>query len=118
MTVGADSVVSPYQFAGHRIAQAFLRPHVLDFIDSATAHIGMDLEIAQVPVPAHSPLAGQSLAASKIRHDLGVIVLAIKRGTDMHINPSRDEVMQAGDFLIAMGEPAALRKLEAAVIIQ
>ncbi len=107
---GADRVISPYYFAGHRIAQAFLRPHVLDLIDSA--RMGMDLEIAEVKVPEHSRFVGQTLAASKIRHDLGVIVLAIKRGKEMHVNPSRDDVMHTGDFLIVMGEPAALRKLE------
>jgi voltage-gated potassium channel len=114
LTAGANSVVSPYSFAGHRIAQAFLRPHVLDFIDSATVNrqLGMNLEIAQIVVPEHSRFAGESLATSRMRHDLGVIVLAIKRGGGMLTNPSRDEVMQAGDFLIVMGEPAALRKLE------
>ncbi len=111
-TAGADTVVSPYHFAGHRIAQSFLRPHVLDFIDSATVQIGMDLEIAQIEVRPDSRLVGQTLAASNIRHDPGVIVLAIKRAGQRRVNPSRDDVMQTGDFLIAMGEPGALRKLE------
>jgi voltage-gated potassium channel len=114
LTAGANSVVSPYSFAGHRIAQSFLRPNVLDFIDSATLHqhLGMDLEIAEIVVPGHSRFDGESLADSKIRHDLGVIVLAIKRGGDMRMNPTHDEVMHAGDYLIVMGEPKALRKLE------
>ena len=112
LTAGANAVVSPYHFAGHRIAQTFLRPHVLNFIDSATAHLGMDLEIAEIVIGSHSRFAGQSLASSKIRNELGVIVLAIKRGAEMHTNPSRDDLMQAGDYLIVMGEPAALRKLE------
>ncbi len=115
-TAGADTVVSPYHFAGHRIAQSFLRPHVLDFIDSATVHLGMDLEIAEIEVRPASRLAGQTLAASNIRHDPGVIVLAIKRGAEMQVNPSRDDRMQAGDYLIAMGEPAAVRKLEEAAV--
>src|SRR6185503_10569192 len=45
LTAGADSVVSPYSFAGQRIAQSFLRPHVVSFLDTATTHLGMDLEI-------------------------------------------------------------------------
>ena len=32
LTAGADSVVSPYNFAGYRIAQTFMRPHVVDFL--------------------------------------------------------------------------------------
>ena len=49
LTAGADSVVSPYSFAGQRIAQSFLRPHVVSFLDTATTHLGMDLEIGEVP---------------------------------------------------------------------
>jgi voltage-gated potassium channel len=113
-TAGADSVISPYHFAGHRIAQYFLRPHVLDFIDSATVNLGMDLEIAEVEIEPPSRFAGQTLAASKIRAELGVIVLAIKRGSEMRMNPTRDDVIHAGDYLIAMGEQASLRKLQQA----
>ncbi len=111
-TAGADTVVSPYHIAGRRIAQSFLRPHVLDFIDNATLHLGMDLEIAQIEVRPDSRLVGQTLAGSNIRHDPGVIVLAIKRGDSMHVGPSGNDGMQAGDYLIVMGEPAAVRKLE------
>ncbi|MFZ0794976.1 MAG: potassium channel family protein, partial [Candidatus Korobacteraceae bacterium] len=35
LTAGANHVVSPYDFAGYRIAQTFLRPHVVDFFDTA-----------------------------------------------------------------------------------
>lgn len=115
-TAGADTVISPYHFAGHRIAQAFLRPHVLDFLDSATVHLGMNLEIAQIAISAGSKFVGQSLAASHIRHDMGVIVLAIKRGEEMRVGPSRDDVMEPGDVLIAMGESSGLRRLEEAAL--
>jgi voltage-gated potassium channel len=113
-TAGADSVVSPYHFAGHRIAQSFLRPNVLDFIDSATVDIGVDLEIAEVEVRPESRFVGQSFRESQVRADMGVIVLAFKRAGRMKFNPLPDDRMQAGDFLIAMGEPAGLRKLEEA----
>jgi voltage-gated potassium channel len=114
LTAGANSVISPYHSAGHRIAQAFLRPFVLDFIDTATVNLGMDLEIAQILVPPESQFAGQTVAASEIRRKTGVIVLAIKRADGLHMNPTRDDVILSGDILIAMGEGAALRKLELA----
>jgi voltage-gated potassium channel len=112
LTAGANAVVSPYHFAGHRIAQAFLRPHVLDFLDSATVHLGIPLEIAQVKVASGSPYAGKTIASSHIRHDTGVIVLAIKRGEKLHVGPNKDDAMEAGDYLIVMGDPTSLRKLE------
>jgi voltage-gated potassium channel len=112
MTAGADSVVSPYIFAGQRIAQSFLRPHVVSFLDTATTHLGMDLEIGEVPISATSRFAGKTIETSRIRQDRGVIILAIKRAAGMRFNPAPDDRIEAGDFLIAMGEPEQLRQLE------
>jgi len=112
LTAGADSVVSPYIFAGQRIAQSFLRPHVVSFLDSATTHLGMDLEIGQVAIAPRSPFAGMTIESSRIRQDRGVIVLAIKRESGMRFNPAPDDRIESGDFLIAMGEPQQLRELE------
>jgi voltage-gated potassium channel len=112
LTAGADSVVSPYIFAGQRIAQSFLRPHVVSFLDTATTHLGMDLEIGEIPVVPRSPFAGKTIETSRIRQDRGVIILAIKREAGMRFNPAPDDRIEAGDFLIAMGEPQQLRQLE------
>lgn len=111
-SAGADSVVSPYIFAGQRIAHSLLRPHVVSFLDTATTHLGMDLEIGQVAITAASPFAGQTVESSRIRQDRGVIVLAIKREAGMRFNPSPDDRIEPGDFLIAMGEPQQIRELE------
>jgi voltage-gated potassium channel len=113
LTAGADSVVSPYNFAGYRIAQTFLRPHVVDFFDTAMLQSQHPLEIEEVQVQPGSRVAGQTLEGSRIRQEMGVIVLAIK-GEDslMRFNPAPDEVIHAGDHLVAMGEPAGLRRLE------
>ena len=112
LSAGADSVVSPYVFAGQRIAHSFLRPHVVSFLDAATTHLGMDLEIGEVPISARSVFAGKTVESSRIRQDRGVIILAIKRAAGMHFNPSPEDRIEAGDFLIAMGEPQQLRELE------
>jgi len=112
LTAGADSVVSPYLFAGQRIAQSFLRPHVVSFLDTATTHLGMDLEIGEISVPSHSSFAGKTIENSRIRQDRGVIILAIKREQGMRFNPSPEDRIEPGDYLIAMGEPGQLRQLE------
>ncbi len=112
LTAGADSVVSPYLFAGQRIAQSFLRPHVVSFLDTATTHLGMDLEIGEISVPKHSSFAGKTIESSRIRQDRGVIILAIKREQGMRFNPSPEDRIEPGDYLIAMGEPGQLRQLE------
>jgi voltage-gated potassium channel len=112
LTAGADSVVSPYSFAGQRIAQSLLRPHVVSFLDTATTHLGMDLEIGEIHIKSSSTFAGKTLESSRIRQERGVIVLAIKRREAMRFNPPPDERIEPDDCLIAMGEPSQLRKLE------
>ncbi|MBZ5682557.1 MAG: potassium channel protein [Acidobacteriia bacterium] len=112
LTAGADSVVSPYSFAGQRIAQSLLRPHVVSFLDTATTHLGMDLEIGEIQVTGKSVFAGKTIESSRIRQDRGVIILAIKRQQGMRFNPAPDEPIQPDDCLIAMGEPSQLRRLE------
>jgi voltage-gated potassium channel len=112
LTAGADSVVSPYRFAGYRIAQTFIRPNVVDFFDTAMNQ-KRPLEIEEVKVEKGARFVGQTLEASRIRQELGVIVLAIKgESSAMRFNPPPDEVIHAGDHLIAMGDPDGLRRLE------
>jgi voltage-gated potassium channel len=112
LTAGADSIVLPYTFAGYRIAQTFVRPHVVDFFDTA-----MDrehkLEIEEVQVKSGSAISGKTLEASRLRRESGVIVLAIKgEGSEMRFNPAPDSVIHPGDHLIAMGDPEGLQHLE------
>jgi len=112
LTAGADSVVSPYHFAGQRIAQSFLRPHVVSFLDAATTHLGIDLEIEEIQVPEGSVFSGKTVESSRIRQERGVIILAIKREQGMHFNPAPEDRIEVGDYLIAMGEASQLRQLE------
>ncbi len=116
ITAGANHVISPYNFAGYRIAQTFMRPHVVDFFDTAMNR-QLPLEIEEVQVQPGSRVAGQTLEGSRIRQEMGVIVLAIKGETsDMRFNPSPDEVIHEGDHLIAMGQPDGLRRLEQSAV--
>jgi len=113
-TAGADQVISPYGFAGFRIAQAFLRPHVINFLEVAllrSSELGLELE--ELKIDPSSIYVGQDLRSSGIRHDLGITVLAIKReGQEMKYSPEADSLLCAGDHLIVMGEPSHLRELE------
>jgi voltage-gated potassium channel len=110
---GADKVISPYAMGGHRMAQAALRPAVVDIIELVTHYRSLELQLEEVVVPAKSPCEGVSLRDSGLREQLGVIVVAIKRTSGgMIFNPSADERIEAGDRLIALGEPMRLKELE------
>lgn len=109
---GANRVVSPYAIGGHRLAQAVLRPTVVDFIELASKHEHVELQLEEIPVTTKSPLAGHTLRGSGIRSDLKVIVVAVKRGNGhMVFNPDPDIVIGAGDILIAIGPREQLDQL-------
>ncbi len=112
---GANLVVSPYYFAGQRIARLLTRPHVQRFIDLALSSLSneLDLQIEEVEVVARSDLAGSTLAEAHLRNRLGVLVLAIRRKAGkIEFNPSGRDKIEPGDFLIAMGETQPLKNLE------
>jgi voltage-gated potassium channel len=113
---GADSVFAPYAITGHRLAQALLRPHVVQFLDFTTKDVGEDIAIEQVRVSETSEMAEKSIRELQIGRDLGVIVLAI-RGADgqMRFNPGADTRVHPGDYLIVMGQQQKLRLLEGLV---
>jgi len=112
--VGADAVFAPYTMTGTRLAQALLKPHVRQFLDFATAHgLGPSIRIEQLEVDTASDLVGRSLAETRLRSELKVIVLAIRRADgQMLFNPPAETAIAAGDYLIVMGEPDPLRRLE------
>ena len=114
-TAGADVVISPYAAAGHRIAQSFLRPNVLDFLDIATDRSGtLEMLIEEIRVPEGSPLANSTVGGSGIHHQFGIMILAIRRADGQtRFNPAAQDPISAGDCLIAMGELQQLAKLEA-----
>jgi voltage-gated potassium channel len=113
MRAGANRVVAPYAIGGLKVAQAVLRPAVVDFIELATASEHLDLQIEETLVRPSGQLAGRSLADSRLRQDLGVIVVAIKKSNGHLVsNPAGDVVMEAGDTLIVLGGRPNLDKLE------
>jgi voltage-gated potassium channel len=114
-TAGADVVISPYAAAGHRIAQSFLRPNVLDFLDIATDRSGtLEMVIEEIKVGGQSSLAQSTVGSSGIHHEFGIMILAIRgAGGEIRFNPRAQDPIHGGDYLIAMGEPAQLMKLEA-----
>jgi voltage-gated potassium channel len=109
---GADFVFAPYNSTGHRMAQAMLKPHVLQFLDF-TEQQGVDVEIEQVHVASHCSVAGRTLAEADIRQRSGVVILAIRKASgEMLFNPAPEVQVSGGDHLIAMGDSRNLQKLE------
>jgi voltage-gated potassium channel len=111
---GATTVLTPYTFIGHRLAQSMLRPHVLSFLDVASAFSGrgdLEIETEQLQISKESPLCNRTLEEARVRQTYGLIVLALKKGSDnMLFNPEANTRVEAGDVLIAMGQRGQLKR--------
>jgi voltage-gated potassium channel len=119
---GATTVFTPYTFIGHRLAQAMLRPHVLNFLDVASAFSqGVDLaiETEQLHISRESALCGKTLEGAQVRQVYGVIVLALKKAAGgMKFNPDANTKLEAGDVLIAIGERSQLKRISEELHVQ
>lgn len=109
---GADRIIRPLHIGAQHMAQAVLRPAVLDFVQlEARAH-EREFMIEEVPVPPGSLLAGRTLLESDIRRRAGVILIGIKRASgDLIFNPSASTPIQEGDVLVAMGDVSLMNAL-------
>ncbi len=113
LRAGADRVVSPYAIGGSRVAQAVLRPTVMDFIDLATRSEQPELQMEEVMVVAKSALEGSTISSSLLHKKHGIFIVAVKRVSgQMVYNPPGDFVLQGGDTLIVLGHRDQLDQLE------
>ena len=110
---GADTVFTPYAMAGRQLADALLRPHVVEFLDFAGTSIAPKVMTEQVRVTPGATLAGKNIEQLAELRKTGVILLAVRRlGGETVFNPPPECELNAGDFLIVMGERPSLQRLE------
>jgi trk system potassium uptake protein TrkA len=94
--LGADRVVSPEQEAGIRVAHTFNIDGVVDYLVIAPR-----FGIARVlPPPAY---LGRTLRDIDLQGRFQLTPIALSRGEKVVVNPSRDEVLRAGDELVLVG---------------
>jgi voltage-gated potassium channel len=107
---GASQVISPHQLGGQRIANAILRPAVVEFIELTTPGSGEEVDLEEVRLEPGSPLADLTLDALPAR-GVRVSVVAIKGDGPLRLNPGARDSLRAGDRLIVVGDRENLARL-------
>lgn len=100
---GADRVISPYQMAGHHLAELALRPALVDLM--ATLHHGKaDIAVEELLVAPGCQALGRTLEETGLMAGTGARLLALRREDgSLFVNPRSDLPLQAGDLLVALG---------------
>ncbi|TDT61044.1 potassium channel family protein [Fonticella tunisiensis] len=103
--IGADRVVFPEREMGVRVGHNLCSSNILEYIE-----LSPDYSIMEV-----TPLEewhGKSLSELNMRSKYGINIMAIKRGNDINISPTADDVLQEGDILVVVGATDDLKNIE------
>jgi voltage-gated potassium channel len=110
---GADKVVSPLKMGGYRMSTAVAETAVYDLVERLAMNPEIDVETRGVTVGDESRFSGQTLAESGIRHDFGLIIVAVQRVSGQIVfNPEAETVIEPGDTLITMGGAEQVKRLQ------
>lgn len=109
---GATRVMNPLSSGAIRMARFMLSPSIENFVEVAESE-GVDWEIADVQVPAHSILVGRMLSETGLR-DSGIMLLGVRKASGQKIFPPPGHlVIEPGDSLFAFGNSDGVAKLTA-----
>lgn len=103
--IGADKVVFPERDMGARIAHNLVSSNILDYIEFAP-----DYSIVEIVVP--DDWRNKTLRELKLPTTHGINVIAVKQGDGLNISPYADDIIDADDILIVIGNNKDLQKLE------
>ena len=108
---GADQAVAAYQWGALRLAASVMRPSVVDFLELSFPGRGAEIDLEEIRVAAGSALVGQSITAVE-QSSTRLRIVALKRGdAPSTLIPDPVTRIEAGDFLVAIGDRDTLRRL-------
>ena len=111
---GADQVVSAYQRGGNRVAAMILRPAVVDFLELTTPGRGEEVDLEEIRAQPGSRVLGRKVGEIE-RDSPRLRIVALKRGDKTSLIPDGTMEIQAGDYLVAIGDRASLSRLAESV---
>lgn len=103
--IGADQVVHPERDMGRRIAHSIMSNNILDYLELSDEHSIVEVKVSR-------KMIGRDLKTLDIRANYGCNVIGIKRGNDMNVSPSADELLTEDDILIVIGADTDIDRFE------
>ena len=95
------------------MATALLQPAIAEFLDVALDSRDVQIELGEVPIGAHSPIAGKPLSESRIHDRTGTFVIGVRCADGSFTkSPSASTIITPGCTLIAIGTVPQLEDLE------
>ena len=110
---GADRIVAPFQSGGIEVANAILRPKVVDFLahSQQTEH---HFVLSEIHIEKGSALAKQPLSDYGKNEGRRISFVALERGEEeIAISHQVNQVLRAGDVLIVAGHPDDVLQMQA-----
>ncbi|MFU8794580.1 MAG: potassium channel family protein [Dethiobacteria bacterium] len=105
--IGINRIIYPERDMGQKIARSLIAPTIIDMIELSD-------EYSVVEVKAPADMVGKTLLELNLRARYGVSVIAFRRnnGGKTNISPIAEDVVEANDIIVAIGENKSLQKLD------
>ncbi|MDV4150638.1 TrkA family potassium uptake protein [Clostridium sp. AL.422] len=107
--IGADRVVLPEKDMGIRVAHNLVSANILDYIELSEDYSVMEIQVLK-------EWSGNTLKELKLRSKYGINVMAIKRGDEVNLSPSADDIIEENDIIVAIGSAEDLSRLEGMIV--
>jgi voltage-gated potassium channel len=107
LRAGASRVINPSTIGGRELVSSVLRPQGTDLVNLLIHTKEKEQSLEEISLEDACTLVGKTLKEAAVRSEMGVTVLAIRRGDKLISNPSADEKLQDKDILIIYGEKDA-----------
>lgn len=103
--IGADRVILPEKDMGVRVAHNLVSANILDYIELSEDYSVMEIQVL-------NEWSGKTLNELRLRSKYGINVMAIKRGDEVNLSPSAEDVIEDNDVIVAIGSAEDLSRLE------
>jgi Trk K+ transport system NAD-binding subunit len=109
LDAGADSVLSPHEVLGHRLAEKAVTSVTSELTD--TIDLGSEIKVSEIPVHQESRLVGTRIRDSEIRERTGANIIGAWIDGELQLPPDPDAVIQPNTVLLVSGGHGELENM-------